>query len=200
MDRPMTGTRRFSQAISEGDGISVIAKVDGPEAAQAAESQGAEAVAVVRSLAGVREATSLPLLWCLYGEVADAKADGADAYLLSASRAGDFDPTFVERRHAQVLESGLDCVVEVSNEEDLAAALERVDPEIVLLTGDGSKPDTSENVLDKLADVPAGKLVIAHLDNPSREEVLMLERVGIDGVLVNVDRVVELVGEPPPEV
>ena len=38
--------RRLSQAISEGDGISVIAAVDGAEAARAAEEAGAEALLV----------------------------------------------------------------------------------------------------------------------------------------------------------
>jgi hypothetical protein len=38
--------RRFSQAISEGDGISLIADVGDREAARAAAAQGAEALAV----------------------------------------------------------------------------------------------------------------------------------------------------------
>ena len=42
----MRSERRFSQAISEGDGISVIVDVGDPEAARAAAAQGAEAIAV----------------------------------------------------------------------------------------------------------------------------------------------------------
>ena len=59
----MNGARRFSQAISEGDGISVVVPVDGPEPARAAEEQGAEALALHAAVGQVREATSLPLLW-----------------------------------------------------------------------------------------------------------------------------------------
>jgi len=40
----VTGARRFSQAISEGDGISIVVLVDGPDAAQQAEADGAEGV------------------------------------------------------------------------------------------------------------------------------------------------------------
>ena len=49
--------RRLSQAISEGDGISVVVPVDGPEPARAAEEQGAEALALhpLAPRAGLRE-------------------------------------------------------------------------------------------------------------------------------------------------
>ena len=57
------GGRRFSQAISEGDGISVVVEVETPDAAHAAESDGAEALVVSGHTAGVREATELPILW-----------------------------------------------------------------------------------------------------------------------------------------
>ena len=63
----MTGARRFSQAISEGDGISVVVPVDGPGSARAAEEQGAEALALHEAVHQVREATSLPLLWRPHG-------------------------------------------------------------------------------------------------------------------------------------
>ena len=59
----MPGFRRFSQAISEGDGISVIVSVGDPGSAGAAELQGAEAVVLTRSVEGLREATGLPVLW-----------------------------------------------------------------------------------------------------------------------------------------
>ena len=55
--------RRFSHAIAEGDGISVIAAVEDPESARAAEEQRAEALVVRGDPAAVRDATSLPILW-----------------------------------------------------------------------------------------------------------------------------------------
>ena len=52
-------------------------------------------------------------------------------------------------------------------------------------------------MLELLPDVPAGKLAIAHVDVSSREEVLALERAGIDAVLVNDASVAHLVGAEP---
>ena len=54
---------RFSQAISEGDGISLIVDVADADAARAAASQGAEAVAVTRPIGDLREVIELPILW-----------------------------------------------------------------------------------------------------------------------------------------
>ena len=61
----MRASRRFSQAISEGDGISLLADVDDADAARAAESDGAEAIIVRGALVAVRDATDLPILWCI---------------------------------------------------------------------------------------------------------------------------------------
>src|SRR5262249_60457010 len=67
-------SRRLSQRISEGDGISIIVCVDDAGAARAAEAQGAEAVAVAAAINGIRDATSLPLLWIGGGAPDDADA------------------------------------------------------------------------------------------------------------------------------
>ena len=68
-------SRRFSQAISEGDGISIIAEVREPEAAQLAENEGAEGVLVSSGyeerLAGIGEAVSVPVLFYWNGQRAD---------------------------------------------------------------------------------------------------------------------------------
>jgi len=72
--RLVTRARRFSQAIAEGDGISIVVHVDDPDAARAAEEQGAEAVALRRPLDGLNQATSLPLLWLGKGTPHDADA------------------------------------------------------------------------------------------------------------------------------
>jgi len=52
-------------------------------------------------------------------------------------------------------------------------------------------------VLELLPDVPAGKLAIAHVDVSSRDEVLALERAGIDAVLVSEAKIAHLVGTQP---
>ena len=82
------GPRRLSQAISEGDGISVLVEVTAPEAARAAGRQGADGVVIRRDAPTVRESTDLPLVWCADGPEA-ADAAGADAYLVVAARYGE---------------------------------------------------------------------------------------------------------------
>ena len=59
----VTGSRRLSQALAEGDGISVLVHVADADAASAAEGQGAEGLVVDRPGGGLREATALPLLF-----------------------------------------------------------------------------------------------------------------------------------------
>ena len=56
-------TRRLSQRISEGDGIAIIVRVSDAASARAAEEQGAKALAVDGAIAGIRDSTTLPLLW-----------------------------------------------------------------------------------------------------------------------------------------
>jgi indole-3-glycerol phosphate synthase len=193
------GTRRFSHAIAEGDGISVIAAVEDAEAARAAESQRAEALVVSGDPALVREATALPILW--RAEVSLERAvQVADAVVLSLSdEEGEEIPE--QRRHQQALALGLDCAVEARSEEELQRALELLDPEIFLLTPPpGDADERLEAVLELLAEVPAGKLAIADLAVTTEHEVQELERAGVDAVIVHAADVSPLVGEAPPEV
>jgi indole-3-glycerol phosphate synthase len=90
----------------------------------------------------------------------------------------------------------------VTNEEDLEQALDRVDPEIFLLSPAKSENgDTPlETLLDLLAAVPAGKLAIADLPLTTREDVLELERAGCDAVIVRGPDIAPLAGGPPPVV
>ena len=71
----MTGGRRFSQAVSEGDGISLIVEVSAPDEARRVEGDGAEAVLVYSGregqIAAIRAATTLPILFHWDGERAD---------------------------------------------------------------------------------------------------------------------------------
>src|SRR5919197_2484657 len=114
------GTRRFSQAISEGDGISVIVDVRDVDGARAAEAEGAEGIALRGALGGIREATERPILWLADGPPAEAASAGADACVVRAQ-----DERAVEL-HGQALELGLDCVIRVANEEALEEALDQL--------------------------------------------------------------------------
>ena len=192
------GTRRFSQAISEGDGISVLVEVEDPESARTAETQGAEGIAVRGPLPGVRDASELPILWCANGIDAALEA-GADAYLLDVALHEGWEHMAEESARVRAL--GLESVVAVRDEEQLQLALE-LDPEIVLLSARSTDPDADplDHVLELLPDVPAGKLAVAELSVAGRDEIVALERAGVDGVLVGVRDVSALVGEPPPDV
>ena len=188
------GGRRFSQAISEGDGISVIVEADGPEAARAAEADGAEGVVVRSAVAGIRDATELPILWCGGGTPDDAVRAGADAVLVVAEE-HDEDGDGLDALAAHAAELGLDLVVSVSSEEVLARVLELHDPEAFHLA-----TDNLERALDLLTDVPVGKLAIAEASQVTREQVIELERRGVDAVIVPARNVAELVGGAPPAV
>jgi indole-3-glycerol phosphate synthase len=192
--------RRFSHAIAEGDGISVIAAVEDPEAARAAEQQRAEALVVRGDPRTVREATSLPILWRAEVPLEQA-AEVADAVMLVFDGLDDDDGR-LEELHARALELGLDCAVEVRSEEEIEEALDRVDPEIFLLSSAeaGGRESKLEAVLDLLAAVPAGKLAIADLTLTTPDEVQELERAGCDAVIAHAHDVSLLAGGPPPEV
>ena len=119
--------RRFSQAIAEGDGISVLVEVDDGDAARAAQRDGAEALVVRTDVRGVRAASELPILWRSTASIADAARAGADACLVVVEELHEDDDR-LERLHEEALSLGLDCVVEVRDEEELELALERLDP------------------------------------------------------------------------
>jgi hypothetical protein len=170
------GTRLLSQRISEGDGIAIVVAVSDADAARAAEEQGAKAVAVEDAIAGIRAATTLPILWI--GATAPVEADAVTV-----------------RPDDEVEPGELEQVVDVCDEDELGRALEQQDPEIFLLSPrDDAHDDLLEAILELLPDVPAGKLAIANVEVTTRDEVLALECAGIDAVLVRGARVAELVG------
>jgi hypothetical protein len=177
------GSRRLSQRISEGDGIAIIVRVEDAAAAREAEAQGAKAVAVKAPIDGIRQATTLPLLWIGKGAPTEA-----DAVRIRPEDSAD--------------DLQIECVVDVRDEDELELALERLDPEIFLLRARKIDEDVDplDAVLELLPDVPAGKLAIAEVDVESRNEVLALERAGIDAVLVRNRQVADLVGHQPFEV
>lgn len=191
----MSVSRRFSHAISAGEGIAVLVPVAGAEDARLAEEHGADAIVARAALPGLREATTLPILWCTEPPPGDA-----DAYVLVAEGLLD-DGDRLEEVYERALEQGFDCVVQVDNEEELEDVLERIDPEVFLLAPrDARDEEALEQVLDLLPSLPAGKLAVADVPVSTREQVVALERAGIDAVIVAAGDVRELVGGAPPEV
>ncbi len=197
----MTGQRRLSQAISEGDGISLITPAADADAAAAAERSGAEGVVLHLNIPDVRDATGLPILWRVDASPGEALTAGADALLLAAGALED-DAEHVERRWEEAHGIGLECVVEVRDADELELALERLDPEIFLLAPreGGDADDPLESVLDLLPDIPAGKLAIADVEVTTQDEIAELERAGVDAVIVATHNLAGLVRAAPPEV
>jgi hypothetical protein len=175
------GSRRLSQHISEGDGIAIIARVGDVESARAAEAAGAKALAIDRAISGIRESTTLPVLWLGDGLPVDADA--------------------IATRPGRVVADELEVVLDVRDEDELEVALEQHDPQIFLLSPseDSNGDDPLESVLELLPDVPAGKLAIADVDVATRDDVIALERAGFDAVLA-IGPVGGLVGTAPPDV
>ena len=184
---------RFSQAISEGDGISLVPTLaaDVAALAAAAEEAGAEAISVPTAgdARAAREAGGLSVLVRepvrTLAELRALAEAGADAFVLVYERL-EGEGHLLEELHATGLELDLDCALDVHDDEDLEAALERVDPDIVLISrrSNGSDEEELERALDLLPDVPAGKLVVAESEVLTRDQVLALERAGVDALIV----------------
>jgi indole-3-glycerol phosphate synthase len=177
---------RFSEAISEGDGISVVPVLEGDVGALAAlaEEAGAEGVAVrAEDVAGARARTGLPIL-ARDGDPNAVAAAGADAVVVQYETTSDEGR--LEELYGTAYDLGLDFAVDVREEEELEEALERIDPEIVLISERGldEGEEDLELTLDLLADVPAGKLVVSEARIVSYDQVVALERAGVDAILV----------------
>jgi len=190
--------RSFSHAIAEGDGISVIAAVEDADAARSAESQRAEALVMRGDPTAVREATSLRSSGAptLPFERASAAADA----VMLVFDALDDDDGQLEELHRRALALGLDCAVEVRDEEEVERALDRVDPEIFLLSAAEADDERTplEVVLELLAAVPPASFAIADLPLITPEDVQELEYAGCDAVIVSARDLSPLVAARSP--
>ena len=176
--------RRLSESISEGDGISFLVTIAGVHEAAVAEAAGAKGLVLEPGIsAEVASATALPLL--VRGESPESvRTSEAAAWLLVAEEHADE----LEAHFAAARDLGLECVVDVQDEDELEHALAIVDPEIILLSPRGAEDGEAavDRVLELLPDVPAGKLAVAELADASGDDVLALERAGVDAVLIGV--------------
>jgi hypothetical protein len=180
---------KLSQAIAEGDGISVLVEVEDAPGARTAERDGADGLAARRGMQAVRAASELPLL--VFATLVDARGVAADAVAIAPDLASWHEG----------LAYGLEPVVRVTSADDIRLALAQFDPEVFLLMpGPDSDDDPLARLLELLHDVPAGKLAIALLHDATVDEVSELERSGIDAVLVAPGDLSALVPAPPPAV
>ena len=167
---------RLSQAIAEGDGISILVEVADAASAAAAEKQGADGLAARTGASAVRASSQLPLLH--FGSMFDASGVAADAVVIRA------DLVMWDEAHAL----GLEPVVRVLDSDDLERALEQFDPGVFLLSVEPGSDD------DPLA------VLLGLLHDATAEDVAELERSGVDAVLVAPGDVEALISADPPDV
>ncbi len=137
-------------------------------------------------LRAARQASRLPILRKDFSVdeymLVEAKALGADAVLLVVgSLRGD---DHLAELYATARALDLDAVVEVSEPEELEVAL-AADVDVIGINNrnlEDFSVDT-QRTYNLLADVPAGKIVVAESGISTREQIEEFERVGVDAVL-----------------
>ncbi len=206
---PAPRDRPFSEAlIAEGIGIIAEMKRASPsrgsirpgasarEVVTAYERAGASAVSVLTEkrhfggslddLAEARASCRVPLLRKDFVvdeyQLIEARVAGADAVLLIVA-------ALPEGRLGELIaaagELGLDCLVEVHDEDEVEAAVE-AEAEVIGINNRDlhSLQVDIETSFRLLAEVPAGTVVVAESGIRAREEVERLERSGVDAILV----------------
>lgn len=201
--------RPFSEALVQ-EGISLIAEMKraspskGPirpdatvtDIVRAYEAAGASACSVLTEphwfggslddLVEARAACDVPLLRKDFivdpYQLAEARLAGADAILLIVAA---LDPDELTSLQDQAGEIGLDCLVEVHDEDELETALE-CGAEIIGVNNRNLQtldvdPGTA---LRLLVDAPAGSIVVAESGITSNADVQRLEEAGVDAILV----------------
>lgn len=166
------------------------------EQVQAYEQGGAAALSVLTDqthfggelsdLATARASCGLPILRKDFivdrYQLVEAATGGADAVLLIVAV---LDDERLGAFQAEAWDLDLDCVVEVHNEEELERAL-AIDAEVIGINNrnlDTGVVDVA-TTYDLITDVPAGKTVVSESGISRRDELVELERVGVDAALI----------------
>ena len=205
-----TDDRPFSEALTR-PGVSVIAehKRQSPSAGQirpgssvteivqAYERGGAAALSILTEeqhfggslsdLQEARAASALPILRKDFiidpYQVFETAVAGADALLLIVAALSSED---LDRLYREARSIDLDVLVEVHSDEELEAALEVIDADVIGINNRdlGDFSVHTDRTFELLSDVPAGKTVVSESGFHSRDQLDELERVGVDAVLV----------------
>jgi indole-3-glycerol phosphate synthase len=213
--------RPFAEAL-ERPGVSVIAefKRRSPSAGEirpgatvedivgAYERAGAAALSVLTEerhfggslddLRAARAASSLPIMRKDFivdaYQLVESAVAGADAILLIVAALDDDE---LHDLHAFAGELDLDVVVEVHTADELERALDTIDPDVIGINNRDLTDFTVDvgRTFEILTDVPAGKTVVSESGFAHHEQLLEVERVGVDAVLVGES----LMRAPDPE-
>ena len=206
---PSGPSRDFRAAIARKPGINLIAEIkqaspsrgrfredfDPAQLAQAYQQAGAAALSVLTDekfflghldhLGLARRASSLPLLrkdFVLDQIQVRQTAGRADAILLIARL---LDPTQLRDLARLAADLGLASLVEVHDEADLERALEA---EARIIGINNRDLDTFQVNLDTTQrlrpQIPQGKLIVVESGIATREQVLLLQDLGVDAILV----------------
>ena len=188
--RHMDAIRPFTEAIV-GEEICFVLRVDAADPAllASADAAGVSGLAVPGDAvpAGFEE-TALPVLhkgvlidpYQLY----ESRLSGADGVVLIAAAFDDDEDGFV-RMQSVAGELGLDVVVEVAEEEEIEVALALLDPDSFLVENRlEDKGFDLERTFSLLEEVPAGKVVLSEGGIRTRDQVLALERAGVDAAIL----------------
>lgn len=204
-----TGARPFSEALVR-PGLSLICEFKRSSPSAGAIQDGAEVAEVVReyqeggaaalsvlteetrfggSLADLREAraaSTLPILrkdfivdhYQLY----EAAIHGADAVLLIVAA---LDDEQLASLYAEARELDLDCLVEVHEASEVERALE-LDVDVIGINNRnlGTLEVDIATTPELATMIPAGKTVVAESGYTNRDQMLELERIGVDAVLI----------------
>ena len=202
-------SRPFSEALIA-EGISLIAEMKraspskGPirpdatvsDIVRAYEAAGASACSVLTEgawfggslddLIEARAACDLPLLRKDFivtkYQIVEARAAGADAVLLIVAAVS---PDRLVELQEVAAAAGLDCLVEVHDEDEMEIAIE-AGAEIIGVNNRNlhTLEVDPETALRLLPDAPAGTIVVAESGITSRADVERLEVAGVDAILV----------------
>lgn len=115
-------------------------------------------------------------------QLVEAAVGGADAVLLIVAV---LDDRRLRAFQAEAWELDLDCLVEVHDEAELDRALE-AEAEVIGINNrnlDTGVVDVA-TTYELITDVPAGKTVVSESGISQREELVELERVGVDAALI----------------
>jgi indole-3-glycerol phosphate synthase len=167
-------------------GVQVAAYERGGAAALSVLTDGPHFAGSLEDLRAARTAASLPIIrkdfivdpYQLY----EAAVNGADAVLLIVRALSDRE---LQGLYEEARALDLDCLVEVHDAEELERALE-VDAEVIGINNrdlDEQRVDI-QKTFELMPDVPAGKTVVAESGISGREELMELDRVGVDAVLI----------------
>lgn len=138
-------------------------------------------------LVAARSSSQLPILRkdfiVDYYQLVESAAAGADAILLIAAA---LEVPQLQALYDEATGLDLDVLVEVHDEQELAAVLEAVDPDLIGINNRDLRDFSVdvERTHQLLAEVPAGKTVVSESGLRQREQLAELERVGVDAVLI----------------